>query len=252
MQGYWENDEVRALFKQVEECKERGEKIKQAFICHAEKFARKENSVRNYYYYELKDESRLKMLGIDIKKHAKNKIATFSEEEERALIERLQQMTKNGMSVRKACLLLADGDALKLLRYQNKYRNFLAKERNKQQSKKENIIVFKKPSGALSDSEVQSLFMGLVRLVKRNACIEGEERAKQKIENANQKLKKALLQLQVQAREIDKMKERYEQLKQKSNQLATALLVSRCDKAGKLRAKFNATATEKEKIKKGS
>ena len=64
MQGYWENDEVRALFRQVEECKERGEKIKQAFICHAEKFARKENSVRNYYYYELKDESRMALLAV--------------------------------------------------------------------------------------------------------------------------------------------------------------------------------------------
>lgn len=254
MQGYWEEREVKELFGQVENYKRSNQSIKKAFAAHAQRYARKENSVRNYYYFELKDKDRLTRLGIDITKHEKTYVVNFSKEEEKDLIEKIENMTKGGMSVRKACLLLADGDALKLLRYQNKYRNHLSKTKKEKTVVADNIIAFKKPSGGLSESEVQSLFMGLVRLVKRNACIEGEERAKEKIESANQKLKRVLLQLQMQTREIDKMKERYHQLKVQNESLAGRLLASRCDNASKLsqkaRKKTTSDRSKKEKISK--
>ena len=245
MQGYWENEEIKELFYEVEEKKKKGDKIKEAFSKHAQKFARKENSVRNYYYFQLKNPQMLSSLGIDVKKHAKHPIEIFSKEEENQLICKLNQMTKEGMSVRKACLVLAEGDALKLLRYQNKYRNYLSKKQKQKVAENHNVITFKKPEGVLSDSEVQSLFMGLVRLVKRNAIIEGQERAKEKIESANARLKQLLLKLQVQSREIDKMKERYEKLKEENNALALRLISSRCDKARVLREKFMQRRGEK-------
>ena len=254
MQGYWENEEIKQLFQEIEECRNRGEKIKNAFFRHAQKFARKENSVRNYYYFQLQNKQMLSALGIDIAKHSKNKIEAFSKEEEIQLISKLNQMTKEGMSVRKACLILAEGDALKLLRYQNKYRNYLSKKQKERQVENHNVITFKKPEGVLSESEVQSLFMGLVRLVKRNAVIEGQARAKEKIESANQRLKELLLKLQVQAREIDKIKERYEKLKEENNKLTLKLISSRCDKARVLKEKFlqkrAAAREEEEKISK--
>ena len=245
MLGFWDDEEVKALFNEVEKVKKENKPLKEAFSVHAKAFARKPNSVRNYYYHEIegleKDRERLLRLGIDLCKHNKASIVYFSHEEEKELMEKIEMMTQKGVSVRKACFILAEGDALKLLRYQNKYRNFISKKKQKEpQLLPEKVIAFQKPqTKGLSDSEVQSLFMGLVRLVKRNAVIEGEERAKQKLNVANERLKKTLLTIQVQAQEIEKMKERYNQLKQQNNELARNLLRSRCDRAGQLREKLS-------------
>ena len=80
--------------------------------------------------------------------------------------------------------------------------------------------------------------MGLVRLVKKNATLEGEERYKEKLSQANAQLRKAITQLQSQAREIEQIKERYIQLKKENSSLARSLVLSRCDKASKLREKL--------------
>ncbi|MBQ8792944.1 MAG: hypothetical protein IJZ62_05030 [Clostridia bacterium] len=241
MIGIWEEEEVKALFSEVEKCKGENKPIKEAFLLHAQHFARKPNSVRNYYYHEIdnlsKDEERRKNLGIDLSLHEKGNIVYFSKEEEENLMKEIDAMRERGMSVRKACLSLAGGDVDKLLRYQNKYRNHLAKSKPSEKVS-DNVIAFKKPSKGLSDSEVQSLFMGLVRLVKKNATLEGEERYKEKLSQANAQLRKAITQLQSQAREIEQIKERYIQLKKENSSLARSLVLSRCDKASKLREKL--------------
>ena len=252
MIGQWKDDEVKNLFAQIEKGRGSNISLKMAFELHAKKYGRKPNSVRNYYYHEIdalgKDKERREKLGIDLDKHCKTRSVYFSKEEEAALMGEIDKLVKDGMSVRGACMTLSKGDAQLLLRYQNKYRNFAIKNRPQQNSKNDNIVAFKKPSKTLSESDVQALFMGLVRLVKRTASIEGEEKYKQKINHANNLLRKALADLQAQEREIDSLKQKYSQLKNENNTLAQNLIRLRCDKASKLREKLKNSKTKFEDI----
>ena len=132
--GIWSNQEVKDLFKAVEEIKGSSQPLRKAFIMHAEKYSRMPNSVRNYYYHEIdnltNDKTRLKKLAIDLSKHKKNNINYFSEEEEQSLMNKIDMLVKQGSSVRKACLTLSNGDVGQMLRFQNKYRNFLSKQKS--------------------------------------------------------------------------------------------------------------------------
>ena len=190
--GIWKNQEVKELFLEVENVKANNKPLKDAFINHAKKYNRKPNSVRNYYYHEIdnlsKDSKRLEKLKIDLSKHEKSSIIYFSKEEENDLMKKIDDMVSGGMSVRKACYTLSKGDVGQMLRYQNKYRNFLSKTNsaNENNLDGEKIIKFTKKRTTLTDNEIQSLFMGLVRLVKRNAIEEISDKVKVDFENANQ------------------------------------------------------------------
>ena len=246
MNGVWEDEEVKNLFATVENAKANNSSLKIAFEKHGVLYARKANSVRNYYYSEVdklkKDHQRCERLGIDLNKHIKNDIVYFSKEEELSLMEQIESMTKNGLSIRKACLEIAKGDVDLLLRYQNKYRNYISKKKNKTVS--ENIIEFKKPQKSLSDNEVQSLFMGLVRLVKKNAVLEGEEKYKQQLASANLKLRRALVDIQTQALQIEKLKEKYKNLKHENSALIDKIMANHMDKNKQLKIKFRSKEGE--------
>ena len=248
MKGIWDNSEVQALFMEVENYKNKNKTLRDAFISHAQKYNRQPNSVRNYYYHEVdmlgKDQGRLKKLGINLEMHKKNAIIYFSQEEETSLMEKISDFVRQGVSVRKACFTLSNGDAGQMLRYQNKYRNFLSKKKSvecdKVQEKPKsslkpysdnNIITFKKTQKSLSDAEVQALFMGLVRLVKKNAIIEGEEKFKTELNTANHLLRKALTQISSQERELEKLKEEYLKLKNENSKLSENIIKSRCERA---------------------
>lgn len=245
MKGIWDNNEVQALFNEVEECKNKNRSLREAFIAHAKKYNRQPNSVRNYYYHEVdslgKDVKRLKKLGINLDMHKKNTITYFSQEEENSLMEKISSLVEKGVSVRKACFTLSNGDVGKMLRYQNKYRNYISKnvksqdcERKEMQEEiinQSNIITFKKAQKTLSEAEVQSLFMGLVRLVKKNAIMEGEEKYKTELNTANNLLRKALTQLNSQERELEKLKEDYLKLKNENNSLSEKIIKHKCKKA---------------------
>lgn len=242
MQGIWEENEVRELFKEVEASKEKNMPIKQAFVRHAEKFARKPNSVRNYYYHEVDtlslDKTRAEKLGIDLSKHQKNEISFFSEGEEKFIIAEIDRLKNNGMSVRRACLTLAKGNAELMLRYQNKYRN------RKTEKAGEKVIAFKKPPKGLSDEEVQSLFMGLVRLVKKNALLEGEEKYRDKLRHANEKLKSLLARIALQEREIDKIKQSYLLLRKEKENGQLLLARTNPNRVELMRKKFKPVEAE--------
>lgn len=252
MKGIWKNSEVKELFGMVEDYKEKNKSLKLAFIAHAQKYGRKPNSVRNYYYHEVDnlkvDDKRLKSLGINLNLHNKTTVAYFSPEEEKDLMKEVDQMVKKGISVRKACLTLSGGDVGQMLRYQNKYRNYLAKnkknqEKNddliKKETKPDNIITFKRTGKTLSDSEIQSLFMGLVRLVKRHAIEESDELYKAKLTEANNNLRKAIASLSANKRDYDKLKDELSKVKSENSRLVNLNLQLRCDKAEELRKKLN-------------
>lgn len=240
MNGIWDNGEVQNLFALVEECKRKNRALREAFIAHAQKYNRKPNSVRNYYYHEVdtlqNDQTRCKQLGINLKNHKKSEITYFSKEEENSLMQQIYKMVEEGSSVRKACFVLSNGDVGQMLRFQNKYRNFLAKRT--QTEKPNNVVTFQKATKRLTDGEVQSLFMGLVRLVKKNALIEGEERYKAELTSANAMLRRALAQINTQEREIEKLKEDFSRIKQENLKLAQNAIKNTCRKAEALRAKL--------------
>ncbi len=250
MKGIWKNSEVKELFEVVENYKEKNKSLKLAFISHAQKYGRKPNSVRNYYYHEVdnlkEDGTRLEKLGINLSLHSKTNVAYFSPEEEKALMKEVDDMVQKGISVRKACLTLSGGDISQMLRYQNKYRNYLAKNKKNQQNidkndkleKPDNVITFKRMGKTLSDSEVQSLFMGLVRLVKRNALEESEEAYKARLTQANESLRKAIAKLSTSQRDNDKLKEELSKVKNENSRLVNLNLQLRCDRAEKLRQKL--------------
>lgn len=231
MNGIWKNQEVKSLFTTVEECIKSGKSLKNAFQKHAQKFKRAEGSVRNYYYHEIdklkNDEKRTTALGIDLTKHQKAEIQYFSKEEENAFYEKLQDFIKKGMSVRKACLTLAQGDGAKMLRYQNKYRA-LCKEREK---KPDNIIRFTKRTNTISENELQALFAGLVRLVKRSAVEDAEAKVKEREERANRELRKMIAIIGEKDRQLEEIKAEILIAKKENEKLLQGLRRNSCLKA---------------------
>ena len=246
--GIWKNQEVKDLFMVVEKFKNENKSLKEAFDSHAKKYGRKPNSVRNYYYHEIdnlaQDVSRLKKIGIDLSKHQKSEIAYFSEAEEKALMERIHRMVSDGVSVRKACLALSNGDVSKMLRYQNKYRNYIAKQKPKYE-KKDNIIKFTNKKNTITEGELQALFMGLVRLVKRNAQEEYDAKLKLQLEKANSSLRKAIVEMSGKEKEFKDLKNNFLKIKEENLALKQELLQARCDKASKLKEKLNKIEQQK-------
>ena len=237
--GIWDNQEVKDLFTSIEKIKADGQPLRKAFMEHAHKYSRQPNSVRNYYYHEIdnleQDKSRLNQLGIDLDKHKKNTIQYFSKDEEEQLMEKIDALVENGCSVRKACLSLSNGDVNQMLRYQNKYRNYKDKQKP---MKKDNIIKFAKKKDKISESELQALFMGLVRLVKRSATEEVNEQVKSTMERASQELRKTIVALNNKEREYRELKDSFMKIKEENSKLVKDMFKLKCDKAGKLRQKY--------------
>ena len=173
-------------------------------------------------------------------KHEKSLIIYFSKEEENDLMKKIDDMVSVGMSVRKACYTLSKGDVGQMLRYQNKYRNFLSKTNsaNENNLDGEKIIKFTKKRTTLTDNEIQSLFMGLVRLVKRNAIEEISDKVKVDFENANQELRKAIIELHNKEKEYKDLKNEFLKIKEENAKLISNMIKLKCDKATKLREKL--------------
>jgi len=126
--GYTEEEAIE-LVNYITSGKKAGNTLSGLFASYAQKSGRAKGSVRNYYYALLRttgDERVKKMLrGTNLKAE---KILPFSElETDRVLKEILMQKAK-GVSVRRAVLNLSGGDDKLMLRYQNKYRNVVAKQ----------------------------------------------------------------------------------------------------------------------------
>ena len=206
MNSIWSDEEVKSLFNTVEEKRGKGESLKNAFSMHAQKFHRKGNSVRNYYYHEVdnlgKDDARRTRLNIDLKKHIKNRLVPFSKEQEEKFLSEVKALTDKGMSVRSACFKLSNGDMTLMTRLQNKFQN-LKKEKAEKQ---DNIITFKTRK-TLTDADINSLFAGLVKLVKKNAYEEVNVKIKEEKETSEYLLKEAYLELNKKEKEINKLKD---------------------------------------------
>lgn len=222
----WNEREVKDLFDEVEICKQSKYALKMAFDSHAKKYNRKPNSVRNYYYHEvdnlLQDEKRCQKLGVDINKHIKNHFDNFDKEEEEKLFEQIEKLTKQGISVRSACLKLSGGDLTEMTRLQNKYQNM-----KKKLGVVDNVIPFKQRQKILTESDINSLFMGLVRLIKKTAVEDFMEKSKLEKESSSYLLKKAFVDLNKKDKQIAELREGLQGLKEEN-----AKLISRINALG--------------------
>lgn len=122
-------DEAESLVKFVCEGKVQGKTLTRIFGEYAQKAGRAKGSVRNYYYALLKSgENRaVKELlkGTNLKAEESK---PFTDEETDKILKAILAAKSKGISVRKAVLNLSGGDDKLMLRYQNKYRNVMAKQ----------------------------------------------------------------------------------------------------------------------------
>ena len=171
----WKDKEVKDLFCAVEECKSGARPLCEAFKKHAKAYGRKPNSVRNYYYKDVEnlkaDKARVETLQIDLSRHVKNHFKCFDKDEERALLQKIDEMKTKGVSVREACKRLSEGDLSKMTRLQNKYQNM-----KRQTAKQDNVVVFQKKQKLLTDADMNGLVLGVVKLVKKMAIEEYEQK----------------------------------------------------------------------------
>jgi hypothetical protein len=217
----WNDKEVKDLFTVVEDCKKSNASLKLAFATHAKKYNRKPNSVRNYYYKEVenlkKNAKRSEKLEISLDNHKKNHFVHFTKSQENKLLEDVDALVAQGMSVRNACKKLGGNDLTLMTRLQNKYQN------SKKKGQMDNVIVFKNREKLLTENDINSLFMGLVKLIRKTAVDEFMEKTKLEKESSSYLLKKAFADLNKKDRQIALLREDFENLKKENTALVEKL-----------------------------
>ncbi len=125
-------EEAQSLVKFVCEGKGQGKTLTRIFEEYARNSGRAKGSVRNYYYALLKstDNQEVREILRNTQLKAED-IRPFTDEETDKILKAILKERSRGISVRRAVLNLAGGDDKLMLRYQNKYRNVLAKQPEK-------------------------------------------------------------------------------------------------------------------------
>ncbi len=193
----WESSDIKSLFLLVEKCKLNNKNLLLAFKEFAQKNNRSYKSIRNYYYKELiklkENPNFAKNLGINLENHITKKTYSFTEYETKSLVKEILRQKCLGISVRKACLNISNNNIKEMIRCQNKFRSILKNNKKlyndclnelrqsglKSRHKTSNNVIFmqKKEQKILSDDDINSLVLGLIKLVRKSA-----------IENAQSKL----------------------------------------------------------------
>lgn len=232
----WKEQDIFDLFKLVEKYRDENKPIVKAFEKYADISGRKTFSVRNFYYNKLrefeKSPSFAQKFNIDFNKHNKNEQKFFTPSEAELSITQINNLIKKGYSVRKACYEIASGDVKQMLRLQNKFRSFNRKSINAEGAKQplpENLNIQSKPKlntnkqmgnilfmpnnkTLLTDNEITSLFMGLVKLVKKAAKEQYDLELINQVQSANAELRKSIKSLADKEREIKFFRKKFEVL----------------------------------------
>lgn len=114
----WQAEEANRLFSAVRDANQQGMPLRSVFEHVAQELGRKPNSIRNYYYAQLRAQPQ----------EGLNRAApfeTFTPDEVHDLLRQVLIARGQGMSVRAAVMQMAQGDRQGMLRYQNKYRAIL-------------------------------------------------------------------------------------------------------------------------------
>lgn len=178
------------------------------------------NSAKNYYYKTLKflreNPIIAKNLDIDLQNFEIKKFDKFNASEKFDLLKTVDENLKKGISVRATCMTLANNDAKIMLRLQNKYRNMIkvknkevessvveiekrAYQNFKQKERSKNIINIAtakaKNNNSIGEHELNALFLGLVRIVKKTALENVNKELKQECKMATDNFRQTLIDL---------------------------------------------------------
>lgn len=204
----------------------------------------KKESAKNFYYKSLKflnentQMAKEHNINLDILKTETFK--KFSEDEKINLVNFVDQNLLQGISIRQSCLMLANNDAKQMLRLQNKYRNIKKlslKQKNKTRGDKNmNVINITKAKDKLnkkiSDNEINALFMGLIRIVKKAAMDSANNELKTECDIANENFRQTIIDLNKKEAELKRVQEVNIELKEKveSQQKQICLLLDKLSK----------------------
>lgn len=220
MKANWNDNEIKQLFEIVENNKHNNLSTLQSFKEYSALSNRNTFSIRNFYYqyvrYLNKNPQIANNLGIDLSKHSVQSFEHFSEKDKAELIKQIENLTEKGLSVRNACEKLANGNIKEMLRIQNKYRSLSAKQ------KPAKVIPFPKQktqNNKLSDEDIKSLFMGLVKLVKENEKTSLQNDLKLLVSKQEQQKRKELVLLEQKQIEIEMLKKEIAELTDKNKKL---------------------------------
>lgn len=150
----------------------------EAFKLYAKENGYKFSSVRNLYYKSIKNTN------VKIKKYNK-----FCEADTKILIEKINDNLAKGISVRKTCLNLANNNISLMVRLQNKYRNVVFKSYYKKRKINTEVLNFEAPKKQITEDDINSLFLGLIKLVKNRAIKEYKESYNLEIETLKMKIR---------------------------------------------------------------
>ena len=114
--GGWQQREIDALKARIGEAERSGDSLRSVFDQLALELGRKPNSIRNFYYAQLRAQDD-GVMGRALP------FETFSPGEVESLLRSVLTSRAQGMSVRACVRRLAGGDRTLMLRYQNKYRS---------------------------------------------------------------------------------------------------------------------------------
>ena len=110
----WSEHENQLLWETADEAQQQGLPLKTVFERIAQQTGRRPNSIRNYYYAQVRTRE-------DGKNHAA-RFVPFTQPEVDWLMEQVLVARAEGQSVRSCLQKLSGGDHSLMLRYQNKYR----------------------------------------------------------------------------------------------------------------------------------
>lgn len=119
--GGWQQEETDLLWKEVLEAADSGAPLRQVFERMGQALGRKPNSVRNYYYMQLRGRA-----AGDLRRA--QPFETFTDEQVRSLLRQVLIARGKGQSVRACVMDMSHGDKALMLRYQNKYRSVMRKK----------------------------------------------------------------------------------------------------------------------------
>ncbi len=116
----WSAEETEKLWNEIRQAADTGIPLRGVFERMGRELGRKPNSIRNYYYMQLRERG-----GESFKRAAPFQV--FTQEEIDSLLRAVLIARGRGQSVRACVSELAGGDHSLMLRYQNKYRAVLRK-----------------------------------------------------------------------------------------------------------------------------
>ena len=113
----WSDFESKLLWETAEEAQRRGQPLKGVFERIAQQTGRRPNSIRNYYYAQVRQQAGGQARA--------QRFVPFTQEEVDWLMEQVLRARAEGQSVRACLQRLSEGDHSRMLRYQNKYRSII-------------------------------------------------------------------------------------------------------------------------------